>query len=220
MFDYAVKRAMVPYNPAAAFDPSDAGGREESRTRWLTRDELAQLLAAMKTAKDWLHENTLTVKLLLMLAVRKAELICARIEEFDLDAAVWYLPAERTKTGVAIDIPLPRQAVAVLRDLVRLAGVSAWLLPARKMETRMLPHIDLNTINAARAKHRRPMMKESEAFSPHDLRRTARTHLEALGVVPHVAERCLNHKVKGLVGVYNRHDYFEERRAGLPISSR
>jgi hypothetical protein len=47
MFDYAVKREMMPHNPAAAFDPSDAGGKEESRTRWLTRTELAQLLAKM-----------------------------------------------------------------------------------------------------------------------------------------------------------------------------
>ncbi len=215
MFDYAVKREMVPYNPASAFDPSDAGGKEESRTRFLTRAELAKLLKVMKTAKGWAHENTLTVKLLLMLAVRKSELICARIEEFDLDAAVWNLPAERTKTGAAIDIPLPHQAVAILRDLVRLTGASAWLLPARKMETRMLPHIDPNTINAALANYIRPLMKDCEPFSPHDFRRTARTHLEALGVMPHVAERCLNHKVKGVEGIYNRHDYFEERKAGL-----
>lgn len=215
MFDYAVKREMVPYNPAAAFDPSDAGGKEESRTRWLTRAELARLLTVMQTAKGWAHENTLTVKLLLMLAVRKSELICARIEEFDLDAAVWHLPAERTKTSAAIDIPLSRQAVVILRDLVRLAAGSAWLLPARKMETRMIPHIAVDTINAALANYIRPLMKDCDLFSPHDFRRTARTHLEALGVMPHVAERCLNHKVKGIEGIYNRHDYFDERKAGL-----
>ncbi len=215
MFDYAVKREMVPYNPAAAFDPSDAGGKEEARTRWLTRGELARLLTLMKTAKGWAHENTLTVKLLLMLAVRKSELICARIEEFDLDSAVWHLPAERTKTGAAIDIPLPHQAVEILRDLMRLATGSAWLLPARKMETRMIPHIGVDTINAALANYIRPLMKDCEPFSPHDFRRTARTHLEALGVMPHVAERCLNHKVKGVEGIYNRHDYFNERKAGL-----
>ena len=178
MFDNAVKREMVPFNPASAFDLSDAGGKKESRTRWLTRAELAQLLSVMKTA-------------------------------------VWHLPADRTKSSAAIDIPLPVQALAVLRELVRLAGASAWLLPARKMETRMLPHIDTSTINAALAKYIRPLMKECEAFSPHDFRRTARTHLEALGVTPHVAERCLNHKITGIAGVYNRHDYFEERRAGL-----
>lgn len=40
MFDYAIKREVVLNNPAAAFDPSDAGGKEEARTRWLTRAEL------------------------------------------------------------------------------------------------------------------------------------------------------------------------------------
>lgn len=215
MFDYAVKREMVLNNPASAFDPSDAGGKEASRTRWLTRAELARLLAAMKNAKGWTHENTLTVKLLLMLATRKTELIGARIVEFDLDEAVWHLPAERTKTGAAIDIPLPRQAVEALRELVRLASNSAWLLPARKMQTRMIPHIDPNTVNAAMAKSIRPLLSDCELFTLHDFRRTARTHLEALGTLPHVAERCLNHKVKGVEGIYNRHDYFEERKAAL-----
>jgi len=215
MFDYAVKREMVLNNPASAFDPSDAGGKESSRTRWLTRAELARLLAAMKNAKGWTHENTLTVKLLLMLATRKTELIGSRIVEFDLDAAIWHLPAERTKTGAAIDIPLPRQAVEALRELVRLASNSAWLLPARKMQTRMIPHIDPNTVNAAMAKSIRPLLSDCELFTLHDFRRTARTHLEALGTLPHVAERCLNHKVKGVEGIYNRHDYFEERKAAL-----
>ncbi len=215
MFDYAIKREMVLNNPAAAFDPSDAGGKEESRTRWLTRTELARLLFAMKVAKGWTQQNTLTVKLLLMLATRKTELIGSRIAEFDLDASVWHLPGERTKTGAAIDIPLPRQAVAILRDLVVLAGASAWLLPARKMQTRMIPHIDPNTINAGLAKCIRPLLTDCPQFTLHDFRRTARTHLEALGTLPHVSERCLNHKVKGVEGIYNRHDYFEERKAAL-----
>lgn len=215
MFDYAVKREMMEVNPAAAFDPSDAGGTEKSRDRWLTRTELAQLFTATREASGWTYQNTLTVKLLLMLAVRKSELIGARIDEFDLDGATWQLPAERTKTGEAIDIPLPVQAVDCLRELVRLAGGSAWLLPARKMQTRMIPHIDPNTLTAALAKSLRPKMPGSDNFTVHDFRRTARTHLEALGVQPHVAERCLNHKLKGVEGIYNRHDYFEERKVAL-----
>ncbi|MEO5343312.1 MAG: tyrosine-type recombinase/integrase [Gammaproteobacteria bacterium SHHR-1] len=216
MFDYAIKRELVDKNPFAVFDPSDAGGTEKARTRWLTRDELARLLQVMKDAPGWSVENGITVKLLLMLAVRKQELIAARIEEFDLDNAVWHLPAERTKTEAAVDIPLPRQAVELLRELVRLAGRSQWLLPARKMQSRMIPHIDLNTVNAAMAKSIRPLMgPDCEPFSPHDFRRTARTHLEALSVAPHICERCLNHKIKGIVGVYNRHDYFEERKVAL-----
>ena len=49
----------------------------------------------------------------------------------------------------------------------------------------------------------------------HDFRRTARTHLAALGVDPFIAERCLNHKIKGVEGIYNRHDYFDERKVAL-----
>ena len=95
----------------------------------------------------------------------------------------------------------------------RLALDSDWVLPARKMQSRMLPTICESTIGVAmqlgKVKHGLPH------FTTHDFRRTARTHLAALGVDPHVAERCLNHKLKGVEGIYNRHDYFAERKAAL-----
>jgi len=214
IFDYAVKRHMVVYNPASAFDLSDAGGKEDARTRALSRDELVKLFEAMRLAPGFSVENALSFKLLLLLAVRKSELTGARAEEFDLDNAVWKLPAERTKTGAAIDIPLPAQAVDTLRELIRLSGGSDYLLPARKRQERMLPHIHENTLNVALSKVR-PLMPGVETFTIHDFRRTARTHLAALGVDPHIAERCLNHKLKGVEGIYNRHDYFAERGAAL-----
>jgi integrase len=52
-------------------------------------------------------------------------------------------------------------------------------------------------------------------FTVHDLRRTARTLLASLGVRSEVAERCLNHKLKGIEATYNKHDYFDERRSAL-----
>ena len=79
----------------------------------------------------------------------------------------------------------------------------------------MIPHIDLNTLNAAIGKHVRPFLIDVPNFTIHDFRRTARTHLAALGVAPHIAERCLNHKLKGVEGIYNRHDYFDERKKAL-----
>jgi integrase len=216
MFDYAVKRHIVQYNPASAFDLSDAGGKESARERALSREELVNLFAVMRYAKGFTRENFLTVKLLLLLAVRKSELTGARQSEFDLDAALWSLPAERTKTGAAITIPLPRPAVEALHELHRLADGSAWLLPARKAQDRMLPHIHENTLNVALAKVK-PHMGDIDPFCIHDFRRTARTHLAALGVESHIAERCLNHKLKGVEGIYNRHDYLDERRKALDI---
>ena len=216
IFDFAIKRHVVLYNPALAFDIADAGGKEEARDRWLTREEITQLFQAMREMLGRFSiENMHAVRLLLLLAVRKEELVAAPWSEFDLDAAVWHLPEERTKTSSAIDIPLPPLAVETLRELHRLANGSAYVFPARKMQHRMIPHIDLNTLNAALSKHIKPKLKEVPNFTIHDFRRTARTHLAALGVDPFVAERCLNHKVKGVEGIYNRHDYFDERRAAL-----
>ncbi len=216
IFDFAVKRHIVQYNPASAFDLSDAGGKEEARRRALSQDELAMLFEAMRNAKGFSYENRLTVKLLLLLAVRKQEVTAARWEEFDLDRAIWHLPAERTKTDVAMDIPLPNAAIVCLRELHRLAEGNEWLLPARKAQQRMLPHIHENTLNVALAKVK-PLMPGVEPFCVHDFRRTARTHLAALGVDAHIAERCLNHKIRGIEGIYNRHDYLDERRKALEL---
>ena len=49
-------------------------------------------------------------------------------------------------------------------------------------------------------------------FTVHDLRRTCRTLLAKQGTPGHVAERCLNHKLKGVEGIYDQYDYLEERK--------
>lgn len=223
MFDHAVKLHLVEYNPATAFNVSDAGGKEEARDRWLNRTELVQLFEAMRNAKGFTLENFLTVKLLLLLAVRKQELTAAKVSEFDLEKKVWHLPAERTKTSVAINIPLAPSAVECLRQLIELGHSDEYLLPARKRQERMLPHIHENTLNVAMSKVKplivstpdKPLDGGMGNFTIHDFRRTARTHLSALGVIPHIAERCLNHKIDGVEGIYDRHDYLDERREAL-----
>ncbi|TCV92116.1 site-specific recombinase XerD [Luteibacter rhizovicinus] len=215
IFNFGMKLGRMQSNPASMFDSSDAGGKARSRTRWLSVSEIRSLLTAMDKANGWTIQNGLSVRLLLMLAVRKSELIQACIDEFDLAESLWRIPAVRTKSERGISIPLPTQAVAAVKKLIELAEGSEWLLPARKMQSRMVPYISADTINAALAKCVRPLMASVDHFTLHDLRRTARTHLEALGIAPHVAERCLNHSIKGLVGVYNRYDYIDERREAL-----
>ena len=214
MFDHSIKRHVVRFNPAAAFDLSDAGGKEVARGRALPRDELKTFFEAMHTARGFSVENALTVELLLLLAVRKGELIAARWHEFeqDADAPVWHLPGKRTKTGQPIDIPLPTMSVHWLRELHRLALDSDWVLCRRaRCKAACCPTSAMSTIGVAMGKVKHGLRH----FTTHDFRRTARTHLAALGVDPHVAERCLNHKLKGVEGIYNRHDYFNERRTAL-----
>jgi integrase len=80
----------------------------------------------------------------------------------------------------------------------------------------MIPHIAESTLPVALSKVK-TQMQNVENFTLHDFRRTARTHLAALGVDPIVAERCLNHRIKGVEGIYNRHQYFNERRTALTL---
>lgn len=214
IFDYGIKRHMLETNPATAFEIADAGGKEKSRERWLTREELIKFFQAMQITKGFSRQNELTMKLLLALCCRKMELCGARWAEFNLEDAIWHLPAERVKNGDAIDIPLPAVTVEWLLELRQMSLNSQWVLPARKMQHKMIPHIQESTLPVALAKVR-SNLPDVPNFTIHDFRRTGRSHLAALGVDPVVAERCLNHRIKGVEGIYNRYEYFKERKAAL-----
>jgi integrase len=215
IFHFGVKRHVITGNPVAGFTPKDdAGGTERARSRALSREELEQLFAAIRKAPTFGGDNLLAIKLLLALCVRKSELLAARWQEFDLDGRgdagpVWRLPGSRTKTGDALDIPL---VPAVVEWLKMLAGGSEYVFPQRRRDPRQrVPHVGLDTLNVALTRVEHGL----EPFTLHDLRRTARTHLAALGVRREVAERCLGHRVGGVEGTYDRHDYFNERREAL-----
>lgn len=218
IFAFGVRRRFLASNPAADFSPRlDAGGTERPRSRALSSDELAWLFEKIRDTPSFGEDNLLATKLLLALCVRKGELLGARWEEFDLDGhtqsgAVWHLPAARTKTGERHDIPLAPQVIDWLTRLRVLAAGSEYVFPKRRRDPReRVPHVGIDTLNVAllRVKHGLPH------FTLHDLRRTARTQLAALGVRREVAERCLGHKLRGVESTYDRHDYFRERRAAL-----
>lgn len=218
IFAFGVRRRFVPSNPAADFSPRlDGGGTERPRNRALSTDELAELFEKIRETETFGGDNLLAMKLLLALCVRKGELFAARWEEFDLvgrskSGPVWHLPASRTKTGEPLNIPLVPTVVEWLKVLQVIGAGSEYILPKRRQDHRnRVPHVGSDTLNVAmaRVKHGLPH------FTLHDLRRTARTQLAALGIRSEVAERCLGHKLRGVEGTYNRHDYFEERRVAL-----
>lgn len=212
IFNYGIKRHCLSINPAAAFDNNDAGGQERSRDRFLSEEEITLLFRAMKIAKGFSRQNEITFKLLLILCCRKMELCAARWEDFDLDAGIWHL--KNTKNGDNLDIPLSSLAIKWLQELKDLSLNSDWVLPARKIQNRMIPHIAESTLPVALAKLK-PHMGNIENFTIHDFRRTARSYLASLGIDPVVAERCLNHRIRGVEGIYNRHHYFDERKIAM-----
>jgi len=224
LFNHGIKLDVVAGNPASAFTVSDAGGMEKSRDRVLTLKEVTFAFKKFREESDsFTRDNYLACALLLSLGVRKSELTEATWNEFDLQGKTWFLPSERSKSGAAIDIPLPDLSIEWLKELkVRSLG-SDYVFPNRRASK--MPHMGKDTLNRAisklfgrepgRAVQPENKMGDLEHFTVHDLRRTCRSLLASIGIPGYVAERCLNHALKGVEGIYNRHDYFDERRDAL-----
>ncbi|UDJ86895.1 tyrosine-type recombinase/integrase [Erwinia amylovora] len=224
LFNHGIKLGLVQNNPATAFRVNDAGGIEKSRERALSLDEIAHAFKVFREHSDsFSRDNYLACALLLLLAVRKSELTEAPWSESDLKEKKWSLPKERSKSGVGIAIPLAPLAIEILEELKVRAWDSPYVFPNRR--TSKNQHMGKDTLNRAIAKlfgvepgkKKKPknVMGDIEYFTVHDLRRTSRSLLASLTVPPHVAERCLNHKLKGVEGIYDRYDYFEERKEAL-----
>lgn len=224
MFNYAIKLDYTRNNPAAPFSVNDAGGVEASKDRALSFDEVKHAFKVFRENSDsFTRDNYLACALLVCLGVRKSELTEAKWAEFNLDKAVWSLPKERSKTGVGMEIPLPPLVIEWLNELKVRAFNSEYVFPNRRSSKNA--HMGADTLNRAISKlfGQEPgkkvqppnKMGDMPHFTVHDLRRTCRTLLAEIGISGHVAERCLNHKLKGVEGIYNKHDYFEEREMAL-----
>jgi integrase len=119
---------------------------------------------------------------------------------------------EQVRTSSSVRGCLAPSLVGWLKALREVACGSEFVLPKRRRDRRQRAlHVGIDTLNAALA----GVDHGLDEFTIHDLRRTMRTHLSSLGIRSEVAERCLNHKLPGLLGVYNTHDYFAEREAAL-----
>jgi integrase len=224
LFNHGIKLDLLSANPASAFSVSDAGGVEKSKDRALTIEEVTQFFKAARENNDsFSRDNYLACALLITLGVRKSELAEAPWKEFDLEKKVWNLSKARSKSGVGITIPLPEIVIAWIQELKGRAYDSEYMFPSRRSSKN--PHMGRDTLNRAitklfgheAGKKKQPTNKMGDMphFTVHDLRRTCRTLLAKQGTPGHVAERCLNHKLKGVEGIYNQHDYFDERKEAL-----
>ena len=138
--------------------------------------------------------------------VRPGELRHGEWGEFDLDEGIWRIPAGKMKARRGHDVPLSRQAIAVLRELNTLTGPSGYVFPA--LHTRLRPMSE-NTVNAAL----RRMGYSKEEMTAHGFRATASSLLNESGKwQPDAIERSLAHGVSNATrGDYNRSTYWPER---------
>ncbi|MEG0718325.1 MAG: integrase arm-type DNA-binding domain-containing protein [Comamonas sp.] len=178
---------------------------------------LAELLRAIDGYSGSLVVCT-ALRLAPMLMVRPGELRFAEWTEIDLDTATWAIPAQRMKRekagklhGSPHLVPLPRQAVDLLRGLHALTGRNLYVFRGERAYDRAMSE---NTINAAL---RRMGYSTKEDITGHGFRATARTILdERLGFDRAAIEAQLAHSVKDQNGrAYNRTEFVEQRRTML-----
>jgi integrase len=175
--------------------------------------QVAELLRAIDG-----YQGTLPVvcalRLAPMLFQRPGELRAAEWTEVDLDGATWEIQSDRMKrtkqgkaAGGAHIVPLPAQAVTILRELYALTGNGRFLFPSVRTKDR--PMSD-NTVNAAL----RRLGYDGKTMTGHGFRATARTILdEVLGVPAAIIEAQLAHAVKDPLGrAYNRTAHLQQRR--------
>ena len=194
LFKPALAKGWITIHPLQYIDKP--GGSEAPRKRVLSNDEIKAIWPALCTA----HGNVGDIlKLCLLTAQRSGEIRKMKWSDVDFDARTWIV--RDTKTGNDHLCPLSPQAIKILKARSQNAG---WVFDAKKSQTG-------HTVNITKSRKKIHEDSGTEDWTAHDLRRTARTLMSKLGVKSSIAERCLNHSVGGIQGVYDLHSYFSEK---------
>lgn len=164
------------------------------------------------TEHPWMSRPlALGLKILLVTAQRRGELLGAQWSQIDFDAKRWVIPKEIAKNGKEHPVPLSSLAIELLKDLQTLAGDSAFLFPTAHSQRLGDTAMTGKALTRAAARNQCGL----EHWTAHDLRRTAASHMNRIGVDAIVVEKVLNHTLPRMMQTYNRHDYEAEMRDAL-----
>lgn len=210
---WCVERDIIDQSPAMGVKPV---AKEKSRDRVLTDDEIRWFWqACTREGQPWGHLG----KMLLLTGQRLGEVV--NMTDREVSGDLWHLSADRTKNGRAHDVPLSEAARDVLGAVERVKGDAGYVFTTTGESALQGYHKGRNHIAkrmAEIASDERAEPVEIPHWTFHDLRRTAATGMARLGIPVRVTEAVLNHvsgTAGGIVSVYQRHDYADEKRAAL-----
>ncbi len=214
MLRFCKSRAFIDNSKVFDIELKAVGEKPTVGQRSLEMHEVARLWIEIgKTKATPAIKNCL--KLLLIFAARNSEIRQADRSEFDLERALWVLPAERSKTGKIVRRSIPALAVQLIKELDELYGAKGYLIPGAHESTCMTSH------SVARACKRlwgkMHMDSGVDEFTVHDFRRTLSTRLSEREVLPHVTEKMLGHELQGVMAVYNKHDWIDEQKLAYEL---
>ena len=227
MFNFAIERDIIPSSPCVAIK---APSKENRRDRCLSIEEIKIFWHGLE--KSPMSKATrLVLKLQLVTAQRKGEIVAAEWKEIDLQTGWWTIPAEKAKNSHAHRVPLSKLALELIEEIKILCSNSRWLFPSfSKQDKHILP----TAINRAVLRGRKKITDISDLaanescnveqsnknilpndLTPHDLRRTAASMMTSIGVPRIVVSKILNHIDSSVTAVYDRHSYDTEKRDAL-----
>ena len=204
VWDYALACGVATENPVRA-TPVKYIAVAKARSRALSETELRLFLNRLDAA-PLRGELKDALRLILLTLTRKSEVRLARWEHVNLERAEWEIPPEHSKTGAGQIVYLSRQAIAILERLRPTACRAGYIFPAVGSDGST--PIGPSTLNRALDRVQPGMAH----FTVHDLRRTGATRLSEMGFQPDWIEKALNHKLRGVRGIYNRAEYAAQRR--------
>ena len=211
MFTYALRRELVEYNPFSEVGLAVPAATANERDRTLTDDELkkAVLPYLLSPGGNTIAKNALF--LILVTGQRPGEV--AEMHRSEINEDWWTIPWQRLKTERRKGKKNPQDHRVYLTPLAKslILPSDEYIFPkSRKAKG----PIRTNTLSH-HIQHQEPNYLGLPRWTPHDLRRTARTGMAALNVPERHAEAVLNHALEGVKRIYDRHHYDKEKKAAL-----
>lgn len=186
------------------------------------------------------RESELALWIVLSTLCRIGETLKAAWKDVDLDKGEWFLPAANTKTKVSMVVYLSPLALHQFKELHNLTGHTQWCFPARpkgRVREGAAPpkkHVYEKSVSKQVGDRQVRFMQRDGSFdhrkhddslvlangergewTPHDLRRTGATLMQAMGIQLDTIDRCQNHKLPGpkVRRHYLHHEYADEKHA-------
>lgn len=194
---------------------------ETTRERVLNDDELRAFWAGCDKL-GWPFGPLF--QLLALTACRRSEIAELALTEINKPEKLIELAGARYKTGRPHVVPLSDMALRIIEALPQV-GTKSGLVFTTNDETAV------SGLSKAKRNLDKHMLEELRRYAtdrgedlekvtlpgwtPHDLRRTARTNFSKLGILPDIGERVLGHVVGGIRGIYDRYLFLPEKRAAL-----
>lgn len=205
VFRYAVATSRAESDPSRDLRGALTPWRPQHYATLTEPREVGRLLRDIES-----HEGTFATKCAMQLApmlfVRPGELRQAEWSEIDLEMAEWRIPAAKMKGRVMHIVPLAKQAVLVLTELMPLTYRSRWVFPGVRTNGEPMSE---NTVNAAL----RRLGYDRATLTAHGFRGMASTMLHEQGWSSDVIERQLAHAERNSVkAAYNHAEHLCARR--------